>query len=99
MKRNVITLACALGVFMPVLAQDPPHTPFASVKEHKTVVHVVKPLAPANAEKTKIERVGNVSSRPWTQIVGWNQGTQFASDAERYHEPRFNLFWLGNEPQ
>jgi len=43
-----------------------------------------------------IDRVGQISSRPWTQTVGWPAPSLFVDD--QVFEPDFNLFWAGNPP-
>jgi hypothetical protein len=47
-----------------------------------------------SAEKNKIERYGNMSSQPWTEIVGWHPGTSQFPDAENY-ESQLILFQTG----
>ncbi len=104
MKLKIINLAFALGFAVPVLAADQtasqPANHSVSAKAPKVTIHIAKPVAQApTAEKTKIERIGKMSSRPWPQIVGWRPGPQFAADAERYHEGGLTLLWIGSEPR
>jgi len=47
--------------------------------------------APSSAQSGKIERVGNLSSRPWTEIVGWHAGQSKFPTAETA-EPQLVLF-------
>jgi hypothetical protein len=54
-------------------------------------------LRPERVDRTRIYRLGNLSSRPWAQIGGTVPQTYFV-DAS-YTQPRFNLFWLGAAPQ
>jgi hypothetical protein len=49
--------------------------------------------ASAATKNNQIERLGNVSSRPWTEIVGWHPGTSQFQDAEN-HESQFVLLSL-----
>lgn len=54
-------------------------------------------FASPKVENYHIDRVGGISSRPWTQTVGWSSGTAFADPS--YYQPHFNLFWVGNTPE
>ncbi|HEX5398723.1 MAG TPA: hypothetical protein VFY06_06715 [Verrucomicrobiae bacterium] len=44
-------------------------------------------LQPAAQKNVQIERVGGMSSRSWTEIVGWHPGVSQFTDAEN-HEPQ-----------
>jgi len=46
---------------------------------------------PPAARQSQIYRVGNMSSQPWTQIVGWNPGTSAFATGETA-EPQLVLF-------
>lgn len=104
MNAKLLITAISLGAALPLVADSTnmlatTAAKTVAVKIEKTAVHVPKPFATTPGEdKTKVTRVENMSSRPWTEIVGWRQ-VQFASDADRYHEPQFTLLWIGNEPQ
>jgi hypothetical protein len=63
-------------------------------------IQVFTPLTPSvqtTEDKNKIERYGNMSSQPWTEIVGWHPGTTQFPDADT-HESKLNLIWIGHEP-
>ena len=70
-----------------------------------TTTPVKKPviITPLNkslpVQKTDIYRVGKVSSRAWTESVGWNPGTpSMAYDSGGGKEQGLTLFWIGSEP-
>jgi len=98
MNAKLLIMACSLGAAFPILAADSTNAVVsAAVEVKKPVVHVAQPLKSEAKDTSKITRVENISSRPWAQTVGYHQG-EFASDAERYHEPQFTLLWIGKEP-
>jgi hypothetical protein len=69
-----------------------------AVTKPKSVVvtPLSKSLPPGN---DKIQRVGNVSSRPWTQTVGWTPGkSEFATESAGPKDQGWTLFWIGHEP-
>lgn len=85
-------LALALAApFYSVAAETPAQNPSAT----KTTVKNFRPPLPPTGLKKKyeIERVGNLSSRPWTEIVGWRPGTSQFPDAEN-HVPQLVLVSL-----
>ena len=55
---------------------------------------VLKVKTPA---KDKIERVGNISSRPWSEIAGRPAPAAFYD--QRVYEPHFALFSAGAQPK
>lgn len=87
------------------VAADPESTPSAAYtrvpqKTAQPVYQLLKPKlffqvnTPVNYH---IDRVGGISSRPWTQTVGWPSApSPFVDD--QVFEPDFNLFWAGNPP-
>ena len=63
-------------------------------------IQVFTPLttpAQTTEVKNKIEHYGNMSSQPWTKIMGWHPGASQFSDAET-HESKLTLIWIGHEP-
>jgi hypothetical protein len=98
MKTKVTLLAIALATLESVaLAQQTPKMSAASKAVEKPKVQVTTPLdwsQPAVNQPAYINRVGNVSSRPWTQIVGWHNGAPFPADCAT-HEPQFSLLSVG----
>ena len=88
-------LAVALAV-IPVcrLAASPP------AQNHSVTNSAAKPvvrnahldeLGSTPKKAADIHRVGKMSSQPWTEIVGWNQGRSAFVTAETA-EPQFVLF-------
>ncbi len=69
--------------------------------------HVKVPVAnpfvlsrqPTPAQRARIERYGNMSSRSWTQIAGWHPNDPSAFMNAGTHEGGWPLFWVGAEPQ
>jgi hypothetical protein len=60
------------------------------------VTPLSKSLLPSN---DKIQRAGNVSSRSWTQTVGWTPGkSEFPSESTGPKDQGLTLFWVGHEP-
>jgi hypothetical protein len=46
-----------------------------------------------SGEKDKVERYEEISSRPWTQIVGWHPATpSWEYENAIVHEPQLSLF-------
>jgi hypothetical protein len=65
----------------------------------KKNISLLNPPPQTTEDKNKIERYGNMSSQPWTKIVGWHPGTPMSAfDDAEVHEPQLNLAWIGNEP-
>jgi hypothetical protein len=101
MKRTTIIMVIAGGLALQALGAGTENNPSASTTVRKgTVQQRVYPFVGPKITKTdKIDRVGGISSRPWAQTAGWaSSQVQFAGDRERFHEPQFNLFWLGSTP-
>jgi len=92
-------MTIAAGLAMPAVAgPDSNNSPSATTQIQKTTIQkqVYQFLKPESAEKYKIERIGNISSRPWAQTVGWQPATPFVD--EKNNEAHFNLFWIGARP-
>jgi hypothetical protein len=102
MKRTTIIMAIAGGLALQAMAAGTENAPSATTNVKKSTLQqrVNRFLEPKTTRIDKIDRVGGISSRPWAQTAGWASGqVQFAGDRERFHEPQFNLFWLGSTPQ
>jgi len=70
------------------------------LSQKMTKAQFVNPFLPAKAVNSdRIERYGQMSSQPWSQIVSHNdeEGSMY-TDAIT-HEPKIHLFWIGAEPQ
>ena len=102
-----MTLVVAGGLALQAVqavAADPVSNPSAAYTKvpQKTVQPVYQLLKPKlffqvnTPVNYDIDRVGGLSSRPWTQTVGWPPPSPFVDD--RVFEPDFNLFSIGNEP-
>jgi hypothetical protein len=98
MKTKVTLLAIAVAMLESVaLAQQTPKMSAAVKTTEQPKVQVTTPLdwsRPVLNQPTVINRVGNVSSRPWMQIVGWHNGAPFSADCVT-HEPQFSLLSFG----
>ena len=96
-------MAVAGGLALQAVAAGTDSAPSATttnVKKSTLQQRVSQFLEPKTTKSDKIDRVGGVSSRPWAQTAGWaSSQVQFAGDRERFHEPQFNVFWLGSTPQ
>ncbi|HZT21591.1 MAG TPA: hypothetical protein VFB55_01650 [Verrucomicrobiae bacterium] len=85
MKWSGTLLALALTVAPLGSSAAPPPTPNPSATK-TTANNFRPPLLPAVTRPSgRIERVGNISSRPWTEIVGWRPGASQFPDAENQH--------------
>jgi len=106
MKTTTIISTIVVGLAIQALGADPANNHSASASTTTTSKNIVQKrisqdLEPKTPAKSyQIERVGNISSRPWAATAGFSGGspTPFAGDRERYYEPHFNLFWLGSRP-
>jgi hypothetical protein len=100
MKTTTMIMVVVGGLMMQAVAAGPDKGSSASTNIRKTQVQTAFQLLtqPKTAVNYKIDRVGNVSSRPWAQTVGWPDQQGFVGDQERLHEAHFNLFWIGATP-
>jgi hypothetical protein len=115
MKTKMTLLAMAAGVAIQatVLAGQtnssnttttkltaPAPTPAATAVT-KTKPLFFTPLSQFPSVKTdqSITRVGNISSRAWTESVGWDPGKpSLADDSSGGREQGLPLLWIGHEP-
>jgi hypothetical protein len=102
MKQTMILAAIVAGLAMQALAADPVNKPSASTSIRKNPLQqrVNDLLQPKTVQNYKIDRVGGISSRPWSQTAAnYSAGTPlFTGDRERYHDVQFALFWTGAPP-
>jgi hypothetical protein len=83
----------------------PPPAPISTTapsasKPKPLIPAVMTPLSKSLPTKsdTQIHRAGNISSRAWTESVGWGQEkTSMAFDSTG-HDDGLPLFWFGREP-
>jgi hypothetical protein len=61
------------------------------------LLHLINPFARAEPRE-EIERVGGISSRPWTSVVGWSPGASAFPDAKT-HEPTLKLISVSRATQ
>ncbi|MDR3456511.1 MAG: hypothetical protein P4N60_03635 [Verrucomicrobiae bacterium] len=98
MKTIVTLLALAVATLQTVAwAQQQPNLSAASTQVEKPKIKAFTPLdvnQPVTKEQTPINRVGNVSSRPWTQIVGWHNGAATSWNPDT-HEAQFCVLSVG----
>jgi hypothetical protein len=99
MKMSGTLLAIAIGATVQVVAAPlPEHPSAASTTETNAVQSKLMSLQPAAKGRVEIQRVGNMSSRPWTEIVGWHPGMSQFPDAEN-HEAGLTLLSVHFGPQ
>jgi hypothetical protein len=92
MKVSGTLLAIALGTALQTDAAPPAQNASASNNvETNAIPSKLVSLQPTAKKQTQIERVGNMSSRPWAEIVGWHPGMSQFPDAEN-HESQLTLF-------
>jgi hypothetical protein len=101
MKRTTIIMVIAGGLALQALGAGTESNPTATTtRKGMAQQRVYQFVGPKITKTDKIDRVGGTSSRAWAQSAGWaSSQVQFAGDRERFHEPQFNLFWLGSTPQ
>lgn len=97
MKTTIMVMMVAGGLAMQAVAAGTDNGPSAYTKNQPTTwqpfYKLLKSKTPTNY---KIERVGNISSRPWVQVAGRPAPAAFFD--QRVHEADFNLFWIGARP-
>jgi hypothetical protein len=85
MKTKRLIAALALGVAWQVSAGPLPQNPTAKkATETNAAPSKLVALQPSAKGKIEFERVGKMSSRPWTEIVGWHPGVSAFPD---YKDP------------
>lgn len=114
MKTNTIILALALGAVASALAADPSASTAKSTLKSTTASfdaitikipepswQVANPFAPVKLgeQKDKIDRLGAISSRPWTQIVGWHSAEPSSFMDVRTARAGWPLLWFGADPE
>jgi hypothetical protein len=87
MKTNWLIPALAVGAALRISAAPLPQnpsvshaTPVSHAAETNAISSKLVALQPPAKGEIKIERVGKMSSRPWTEIVGWHPGTSAFPD-------------------
>ena len=106
MKTKMTLLVIATcAIVQVVAAADPiivskPIQPSAANVAAKPKPVVFTPWNKLPVENTKIQRVGNISSRSWTQSVGWNPGApSLACESDTAPKDQgMSLLWIGHEP-
>jgi hypothetical protein len=111
MKTKTILLAiAACAVIQGAVLADQPADQLRVSKALKSnananAVAKAKPLVntPLNKYLTpsndKIQKAGNISSRAWTESVGWNPGkSAFATESTGPNDQGLTLLWIGHEP-
>jgi hypothetical protein len=98
MKTKVALMVLAVAAIQTVaLAQQTPTMAVATTKVDKKI-EVSSPLLkvtqPVKKENATIDRVGGVSSRPWTQTVGWHNGQSTEWNADT-HEAQLCVLSIG----
>ena len=104
-KKMTLLMIATCAIVQVVAAANPiivskPIQPSAANVAAKPKPVVFSPLNKFPVENTKIQRVGNISSRSWTQSVGWNPGAP-SLESESATAPKdqgLSLLWVGHEP-
>ncbi|HEX3889710.1 MAG TPA: hypothetical protein VHX90_02575 [Verrucomicrobiae bacterium] len=100
MKTYATLLAIgSLAVFQTVAAPQAGNSSASEMTAEKKI-QVFTPLTPppqTTEDKNKIERYGNMSSQPWTQIAGGHPAVSQFADGNM-HGANLNLIWIGHEP-
>lgn len=108
MKRKALLLAIMAGAAWPVLTNADQTNVVVSTPANMRAntllgphkFHFFTPFSKSlPAANNRIYRVGNLSSRPWAEAVGWQTGVP----AWRLEDGEFNdggltLIWWGREP-
>jgi hypothetical protein len=99
MKLSGTVLAIVLGTAVQAVAAPPlpEHPSAANTTQTNAVPSRLLSLQPAAKGRVEILRVGNLSSRPWPEIVGWHPGTSQFPDGQN-HEPQLTLFSVNFGP-
>ena len=71
MKMIKILLPIVLGTALQATAAPPQQNFVSQAAGTNFLAFKLMPWQPATKEKIQIERAGKMSSRPWTEIVGW----------------------------
>jgi hypothetical protein len=88
-----------LAVFQAAAAQQSENSSTSEMTAERKI-QVFTPLTPppqTTEDRNKIERYGNMSSQPWTQIAGRHSGVLQSADGDM-HEANLTLIWIGHEP-
>jgi len=100
METRMIITAFAICAATQVMAADPSaSTSKPEFTQKKTTTQFANPFAPAKAAGSdKIERYGQMSSQPWSQIASHHEDESSMYTDAITHEPKIHLFWIGAEP-
>src|SRR5579859_5711307 len=94
---TMLVILVAGGLAMQAAADNTDKGPSAYTKTQKSNWQpFYKALKEKSPSSDKIERVGNISSRPWSQIAGRPAPPAFYD--QRVYEPHFTLFSWGSSP-
>jgi hypothetical protein len=97
MKMIKTMVVIVLGTALQATAA-PPQSFVSQTAETNSPPSKLMSWQPAAKEKSQIDRVGNMSSRPWAEIVGWHPGVSQFPDAEN-HESQLTLLNVSFGPQ
>jgi hypothetical protein len=103
MKTKMILMAVAMGAAIQLhsMAADTSVTLTKNIDKPKMGAQVANPFAPrlkTDQYKYNIDRIGGMSSRPWTQIAFSESGGSPVFKDPTTHESQLHLFWFGAEP-
>jgi hypothetical protein len=100
MKTTMFFVAVALGAAARAANEAPSTNTWDFVTIQTNLLQRTEPLArSAVIDKYRIERDGNLSSRPWTEIVGWHPGSPSGFLNARPEDTGWPLLWFGAAPR
>jgi hypothetical protein len=100
MKRTIIFLLVAGGVAWQAAAADLTAKTSAQTKvQARTTVPLLQLAHPKADFSDKIDRVGNLSSRPWSEIAGRPAAPSFVDQREYVDQPNFALVRISLAPR
>src|ERR1700759_1837483 len=90
---------CAAAKAMALDQLDQKHTDAASTRVEMKSAVTVNPFVQTKqiTDNNRIERIGGMSSQPWSQIAVRNSGPDMLSDMQN-QETEFPLLWIGAKP-
>jgi hypothetical protein len=101
MKTKLTCLAMVLAAFQTGVSaqQVTPDLSTLNAGREKTKIQILVPMNRWPTEpSSRITRAGNLSSRPWTEIVGWHPNDQPSFMDAIHGEPKFDVVSIGIRP-
>jgi hypothetical protein len=110
MKTNIVLLVIAAGAILQISAAADLNNPAESAHPRPHAGSKIKPAAATAVPFTwkstsivkndRIDQVGNLSSRSWSNTAGWNPGDLSSrTESSGVKLQGLPLLWMGQEPQ